>query len=77
MRIHYKCLVPIYVLPEMKLLFPKQNYNILSPSSYIEISVRHFIYFQDQSAYSVAGKYVDRSWEYINCSQTHECGNSD
>jgi hypothetical protein len=20
-------------------------------------------------------KYVDRSWEYINCSQTHECGN--
>ncbi len=22
-------------------------------------------------------KYVDRSWEYINCSQTHECGNWD
>ncbi len=22
--------------------------------------------FQDQSAYSAAGKYVDRSWEYIN-----------
>ncbi len=20
-------------------------------------------------------KYVDRSWDYINCSQTHECGN--
>ncbi len=20
-------------------------------------------------------KYMDRSWEYINCSQTHECGN--
>ena len=32
-----------------------------------------FIYSHDQSAYS--GKYVDRSWEYINCSQTHECGN--
>jgi hypothetical protein len=28
----------------------------------------------DQSAYSAAGKYVDRSWEYINRSQTHECG---
>jgi hypothetical protein len=26
-RIQYKCLVPIYV-------FPKQNYNVLSPSSY-------------------------------------------
>ncbi len=25
-RIQYKCLVPIYVLSEMKLLFPKQNY---------------------------------------------------
>jgi hypothetical protein len=34
MRIQYKCLVPIYVFPEMKLLFPKQNYNIPSPSSY-------------------------------------------
>jgi hypothetical protein len=28
-----------------------------------------FLYFQDQSAYSVARKYVDRSWEYINRSQ--------
>jgi hypothetical protein len=34
------CLVPIYVFPEMKLLFPKQNYNALSPSSYTHISVR-------------------------------------
>ncbi len=39
-KIQYKCLVPIYVFPEMKLLFPKQNYNALSPSSYIHISVR-------------------------------------
>ncbi len=31
----------------------------------------------DRSAYSAAGKYVKRSWEYINCSQTHECGNWD
>ncbi len=38
-RIQYKCLVPIYVLPEMKLLFPKQNYNVLCPSSYTHISV--------------------------------------
>jgi hypothetical protein len=40
MRIQYKCLVPISVFPEMKLLFPKQNYNVLSPSSYTHISVR-------------------------------------
>ncbi len=25
----------------------------------------------------VAGKYVDQSWDYINLSQTHECGNWD
>jgi hypothetical protein len=36
-----------------------------------------FTYFQDQYAYSAAGKYVDRFWEYINLSQTHECGNLD
>ncbi len=33
-----------------------------------------FIFSRERSAYSAAGKYVDRSWEYINCSQTHECG---
>jgi hypothetical protein len=39
-RIKYKCLVSMYVFPEMNLLFPKQNYNFLSPSSYTHISVR-------------------------------------
>jgi len=39
-RIQYKCLVPIYVFKEMKLLFPKENYNVLSPSSNTHISVR-------------------------------------
>ncbi len=33
-RTQYKCLVPIYVFTEMKLLFPKQNFTVLSPSSY-------------------------------------------
>ncbi len=39
-RIQYKCLVPIYVFPERKLIFPKQNYIVLSLSSYTHISVR-------------------------------------
>jgi hypothetical protein len=39
-RIHFKCLVPIYVFPEMILLASKQNHNVLSPSSYTHISVR-------------------------------------
>ncbi len=34
-----------------------------------------FLYLHDLSAYSAAGKYVDRSWEYINRSQTRECRN--
>ncbi len=36
-----------------------------------------FIHSHDQSAYSCCRKYVDPSWEYINRSQTHECGNWD
>jgi hypothetical protein len=70
MRIQYKCLGPIYLFPEMKLLFPKQNYNVPCPYLY-EIYI--YIYIQDRSAYAAVGKYVDRSsWEYINRSQTHD-----
>ncbi len=75
-KIQYKCLVPIYVFPEMKLLFPKQNYNVLSPSSYTHISVRN-VYISRIDLPSAAGKYMDQSWEHYNCSQTHECGNWD
>ncbi len=39
-RIQYKCLVSIYEFPEMKLFFPKKNYNFLSSSSNTHISVR-------------------------------------
>jgi hypothetical protein len=41
-RIQYKCLVPIYLFPEMKLcsfLFPKQNYIVLSAIFHIHIFV--------------------------------------
>ncbi len=34
-----------------------------------------FTYSHDPSAYSAAGKYVDRTWEFINCPRTHECVN--
>ncbi len=71
MRIQYKCLVPIYVLPEIK-----QNYKVLSPNSYTYISARAlYKYFQDRSVYFAAAKYVDRSCESINHSQTPEFGN--
>ncbi len=39
-RIQYKSPVPIYVFPEMNLIFSKQNYNVLYPNSYTHISVR-------------------------------------
>ncbi len=75
MKILKKCLVSIYVFPEMKLVFPKQHYNV---SQFLHSYIcEKFIYFQDQSAYSASGKYVDQSWEYIKRSQTHECGNWD
>jgi hypothetical protein len=45
-RIQYKCLclVSIDVFPEIKLLFPKQNYNVWYSSSYTHISVRDLLY---------------------------------
>jgi hypothetical protein len=35
-----KCLVPVYVFPEIKMLFPKQKYKVLSSSFNTHISVR-------------------------------------
>jgi hypothetical protein len=54
-----------------------QNRIIMSPSSIHSYICERFKYFQDRSAYSAAGQYVNRSWEYINRSPTHECGNWD
>jgi hypothetical protein len=45
-------------------------------SGYIHVSVSD-LYSSDRSAYSAAGKLVGRTWEYIDRSQTHECGNWD
>jgi hypothetical protein len=65
MRIQYKCLVPIYVFPEKKLLFLKQNYNVLSPSSYTHISVRD-LYISRIGLPILLQGYVNRSWDFIN-----------
>jgi hypothetical protein len=53
-----------------------RSYNFLFPKTYIHVSVREF-FSQNRSAYLAAAKYVDRFWEYINRSQTHECRNWD
>jgi hypothetical protein len=57
-------------------LFPKQNYNVLSPNSYTHISVRDLYLSRIGLPIFAAAKSI-RYWEYINRSQTHECGNWD
>ncbi len=59
--------------------FPKQNYNVLSPNSYTPISVSNLyisriglsILLQPNMCGPILGI------QYINRSQTHECGNWD
>jgi hypothetical protein len=75
-RIQYKCMVPIYVFPKIKLLFPKQNYNVLSPSFYTHISVRSLYISRIGLPILLQGNmWTDLG--KINRSQTHECGNWD
>ena len=70
-RIQYKCLVPIRVFPEMKLLFPKQNYNVLSPSSYTHISVRDLYISRIGLPILLQGNMnVDLSWVYKSLTDT-------
>jgi hypothetical protein len=65
-RIQYKSLVSISVFPEMKLLFPKQNYYVLSPSSYTQISVRDLYISRIGLPILLQEiQYVDQSWEYV------------
>jgi hypothetical protein len=57
---------PIYVFSEKELCGPRPI------STFMCLWAIYTVYSQDRSAYSAAGKYVDRSWEYISRSQTHE-----
>ncbi len=57
---------------------PKERNCTASQSQFPHSCVcERFIYSHDWSAYFAAGKSVDRSWELVNRSQTHECGNWD
>jgi hypothetical protein len=61
-----------------KQIFPEKELRGHSPNFHIHVSLSDlYMYSHDGSAYSSTGKYVDRSSEYINRSQTHECGNWD
>ncbi len=54
-------------------VFPKHNYNVLSPNSCTHLSVRDLYTAFPGSVLSI----LDRSWDYVNYSQTQECGNWD
>jgi hypothetical protein len=63
---HFKDTIP----ENLKQIFPEKGWpQFQFPHSSV---CERFIYSHDRSAYSAAGLYVDRSSEYINCSQTHE-----
>ncbi len=77
-----KLLLPLlWKIQRCKIVYLKHftNFSIVRPQSQFSHSCvcQQFIYSHDWSAYSACRKYVDRSWECINRSQTHECGNWD
>jgi hypothetical protein len=55
-------------------IFPEKEYLGLSLNFHIHVSVNE-LYIPMMGLPFLLGIYVDRSWEYINCSQTHESGN--
>jgi hypothetical protein len=58
----------------LKLIFPEKEDRGLSPNFHIHVYVGEYI-FPRWVCLFCWRKYVDRTWEYINRSQTHECGN--
>ncbi len=59
----------------LKQIFPEKEYRGLSPNFHIHVSLSELYKFSRWVCLFCWRKYVDRSWEYINRSQTHECGN--
>jgi hypothetical protein len=60
----------------LKQIFPEKEYRCLSPNFHIHhVSVRELYISTMELPFLCWWKYVDRSWDYINRSRTHECGN--
>jgi hypothetical protein len=51
----------------------RKGMRSLSPNFHIHASVSDLYIPTIGLTISATGKYVDRSWEYLNRSQTHEC----
>ncbi|MFN9909377.1 MAG: hypothetical protein ACK56F_25215, partial [bacterium] len=55
-----------------KQIFPEKEYRGLSPNFHIHASVSD-LYIPTIGLPILLEEYVDRPWDYINRSQTHEC----
>jgi hypothetical protein len=58
-----------------KQIFPEKELRGLSPNFHIHVSVSDIYIPTVSLPLLLQKKYVDRSWEYINRSQTYKCGN--
>jgi hypothetical protein len=58
----------------LKQIFPEKEYRGLSPNFHIHVFVSELYVPTMGLPFLLEEIYVDRSWEYINCSQRHECG---
>ncbi len=59
----------------LKQIFPEKEYRGLSPNFHIHVSVSDLYNPTIVLPTLLEEIHVDRSWDYINRSQTHECGN--
>jgi hypothetical protein len=58
----------------LKQIFPEKDNRGLSPNFHIHVSVSE-LYIPTMGLPFLLEEIFGRSWEYINRSQTHECGN--
>ncbi len=61
-------------LPKFETYIPRKGIARPQSNFYIHVSVSNLFIARLDLPITIAGKYLDRSWEYINHSQTHECG---
>ncbi len=57
----------------LKQIFPEKEYQGLSPNLHVHVSVSEL--YMPMMGLPVLLEEICRSWEYINRSKTHECGN--
>jgi hypothetical protein len=64
-------------IENLKQIFPQKELRGHSPYFNIHVCLWAIYIFTGLICLFCCGKYVDRSWKYINRSQTHECVNWD